>query len=473
VTWRWLLLAMLAGVCACAGRHALPTVPRPAIVARSDPRPELPASRLLVPLEADIATYEPAIAEVLRRNLRLAQRSWLRVTPAGAEPSVEMRYEAQLGTPSLRVDGKSVRVEVPLTYWGEVRARANTRLGSMWLSKGTPWGDATNPGRITLAISVKPDVDAQWQLRTTTRLVKVTLVAPAFDQVCTDTIIRFCVSRDQAVKHVHGLIEREVQARAPAFLAALDRHVEERADLRSAIEMGYRALSTPAGPEQLWLAIERMALGSLHGKERLARLDLEIVFRPSWGGPAPGKRPALPARKSVGKKPSALAFDVALPYAELSRVLSEGLRGLAGESWRLVKVEALGATATGSSLVLALHVVTGDRWHVVYAAGTPTPMGDALGLGDVKLSSASKELADALDIDEAALTTAIGKYGRVPLAALAQRHVTDLQKRLALLTLAFGAVALELESSRYEGVWFSEHGLDVRVLTGVRAQVLH
>jgi hypothetical protein len=434
VTWRWLLLATLACVVACAGRRVLPTVPRPAIVARRDPRPELPVSRLLVPLEADIATYEPALTEALRRHLKLAQRSWLRVTPPGVEPSVEMRYEAQLGTPSLRVEGKSVRVEVPLTYWGEVRARANTRFGSMWLSKGTPWGDATNPGRITLAITVKPDVDEQWRLRTTTKLVKITLVV---------------------------------------FLAALDKQVEDQADLRSAVEMGFRALSTAAGPEQLRLAIERMGMGPLHGKERLARLDLEIVFRPSWGEPAPGKRPPLPARKAVARKPSTLAFDVELPFAELSRVLSESLRGLAGESWRLVKVEALGKTSSGSNLVLALHVVTGDRWHVVYAAGTPVPMGDALGLGDVKLSSASRELAAALDIDESALTTAIGKYGRVPLAALAQRHVTDLQKRLALLTLAFAAVALQLESSRYEGVWFSEHGLDVRVLTGVRAEVLH
>jgi hypothetical protein len=470
---RWLLLAMLACAGACAGRRVLPTVPRPAIVERHDPRPELPASRLVLPLESDIGAYEPMLAEVLRDHLKLAQRSWLRVTPPGVEPTLEVRYEAQLGAPLLRVEGKTVRVEVPLTYWGEVRARPNAHAGAMWLSKGTPWGDALNPGHITLAISVKPEVDEQWRLRTTTKLLKVTLAAPPFEQVCTDTIIRACVSRDQAVKHVHGLLERELRGRSPALLAALDTQVEERADLRAAIEMGFRALSMPAGPEQLWLAIERMGLGPLHGSEHLARLDLELVFRPWWGGDAPGKRTGLPPRKALGKKPSALVFDVELPFAELSQQLSQSLRGLAGESWRLVKVEALGATATGSKLVLALHILTGERWHVVYAACTPAPLGDMLGLGDVKLSSASQALAEALDIDEDELTVAIGKYGRVPLRQLAQRHVTDVQKRLALLTLAFGAVALQLEATRYESVWFSERGLDVRVTTEIRAEVLH
>lgn len=453
------------------GPKPLPQVPKPAITERVDARAELPVSRLHLPLQTDLASYEPLLAEVLREHLTLRQKNWTRVTGPGVEPAVETLMEGRVEAPTLRVEGGAVRIDVTVSYWGEVRAQAKTRFGSMWLSRGTVWGTETNPGRIRLRLFVKPEVDAQFRLRTTTQLASVKLEAPTFDQVCTDTIIRVCISHERAVKYVHGQLDREIKKRARPLLAALDKEVTKRVDLRGALTIAHRALSTPAAPGHLWLGVERLGLGPLRGEGRVARLELELVFRPHWHAEPAAKPKSLPPKAPLTQAPNALTFDLILPFRELTKTLAQAAPSMRGERYRLMRIEALGASG-GAGLALALELDTKRGTHAIYVAAEPRVEGDALVFADARLSTDSQKLLDALDIDGDAFTAQFEQHAKVPLDTHARRQASDLQKRLALITLTFDAVALELEEPRYSDVWFAKEALAVRVSSGAKTSII-
>jgi hypothetical protein len=450
--------------------NVLPSVPRPAIVTREDKPEPLPQSRLMVPLETDLSSYEPLLAEVLREHLVLYQDSWTKVSQPKANPEVETRMEARLDAPTLRIEGQSVHVEVPIRYWGELRSKARTPFGSLWLTRGTHWGNARNPGKITLAVSVKPEIDKAWRLRTKSKLDSLTLTAPRFETLCTTTGVRICLARAQAEKLVHTVLEGELRRRIALMLSALDQRIQQRIDLRTAVEMGFRALSTPAGKEQLWLAIDGMGMTALHGQNQMAQLDLELLFRPSWQDRR-GRRPTLPARGNPSKRENNIDFDLELHFAELSTALTQASAGTKLGAFDVTRFEALGP-GNADGLILALTASNAQATHTVYLNAQPRADQGWLRFEQLTLSKPSLALLSELDIDAQPLLAELEKRAQLPLLPLAQRRLGDLQNRLALLTLAFGAVSLELTEPTFGAVGFARDALSLRVSSRVRAQVV-
>jgi hypothetical protein len=450
---------------------SLPPVPRPVVSERVDAAKPLPPSRLLVPLETDVSSYEPTLGEVLRESIVLYQEDWTRVSAPKDNLEVDTLIEARVGDPELRMDDNTALVQIPLTYWGKVRASARTRFGRIWLTKGVNWGTEKNPARVTLGISVKPAIDEYFRLRTKSKLAKLVLKAPKFARLCTSGRIRICLSQANTEKLVHGLVERRIRESATTFLGTLDRRVQQEADLRSALEVAVRVLGQPAGDDRLSLSIDRMALSPLSGSGRRARLDLELLFQPRFGSAQSQYRP-VPKRTPLSKQPGFLAFDTEVSFRELSMLLGQSATGLASSGLTVSAVEVLGAAQESEGVVVLLTAVLNERTHLLYLLARPTADQGYLRFEGTRPTEPTASLLKALDIDAAALVSAFEAQSRVPLRPFADRKVASLQNRLALLTLAFAAVSLEFVAPEFGAVSYAKTGLRVRVQGEGRAQLV-
>ena len=449
----------------------LPTVPRPAIIERLEIPKPLPASHLLVPLEADLSSYESALGEVLRENITLSQDDW---TPASAPRDVlevETLIQAQLGDPELRMQDSTVLVQIPLTYWGKLRARARTRFGSMWVTRGTSWGTEKNPGRIVLGIQVKPAIDEYFRLRTRSKLGSVKLKAPKFAKLCAGGAVRVCLSGGQAEKLVHALIERRIRVSSVTFLANLDQRMSQEADLRSAIETAVRVFAQPAGDDRLALGIERLSLAPIQGSGRRVHLDLELQFQARFGSSKSQLRP-VPRRTALSKQPGFLAFDTELSFRELTVLLARAAPDISGGGVQVQRLEVLGASAESEGVVLSLSVVIAEHTYALYFVGRPIAEDGRLRFQNTRPTPATAQLLGALELDAATLVRRVEHEARVPLRPFADRKVASLQNRLALLTLAFAAVTLEFVAPEFGTVSYTPTGLSVRVQGEARASVV-
>jgi hypothetical protein len=472
----WAMLTMLMLTVACVKRElppepvVLPTVVRPAIVERLELLKPLPASRLVVPLEADVSRYESVLGDVLRENISLSQDDW---TPASAPKDpleVETLIEARLGDPELRMQDNTVLVQVPLTYWGKLRVRARTRFGRIWLTKGANWGTEKNPGRIMLAVQMKATIDEYFRLRTKSKLATLKLKAPRFAKLCTSGGLRVCLSGAQAEKLVHALIERRIRESSVSFLTNLDQRVTQEADLRGAIETAVRVFAQPAGDDRLALRIERLSLAPLQGSGRRVRLEMELQFQARFGSTKSQARP-VPRRTALSKQPGFLAFDTDVSFRELSVLLAHAMPDISGGGVQVDRLEVLGAAAESEGLVIFLSSVIGGHTYSLYLVGRPTTEQGYLRFENTRPTPSTAQLLGALELDAGALVRRVEDQARVPLRPFADRKEASLQNRLALLTLAFAAVSLEFVTPEFGAVSYFPTGLSVRVQGEGRASV--
>jgi hypothetical protein len=468
----WPLLFALACVkpAVPAQPVVLPSVPRPAIIERSEPQKPLPPCRLVVPLEADLGSYEAMLGEVLRESIVLSQDDWTLVSAPKDALEVETQIEARIGAPALRMQDNTAIVQIPVQYWGKLRAQARTRFGRIWLTKGTNWGSEKNPGRIMVGIAVKPLVDEYFRLRTKSKLVSIKLKAPKFAKLCTSGRVRVCLLGRTAEKLVHTQIERRIRESSPGFLASLDGRVQQEADLRGALETAARVLGQPAGNDRLALGIERLSLAPVRGSGRSVRLDVELTFRASFGSTKSQFRP-VPKRSSLSKQPGFLAFDTDVSFRELTALLGQIAPRLSDGALAVNHLEVLGAAEQGEGLVVALSSVIESHTFLLYLVARPTTDEGYLRFADTRATEKTAQLLAAFGLDAGALAERFEESARVPLRPFADRKVASLQNRLALLTLAFAAVTLEFVKPEFGKVSYRPAGLRVRVEGEGRASV--
>jgi hypothetical protein len=446
---------------------ALPSVPQPAVQARTDAAPPVPLSRLALPLELELAWLLPLVGQAVQKDLKLEQADWTRVTASGANPEVDTRMQAALGELGVSVGKGVVRIEVPVAYWGKVRARASTPFGSVWLTKGTEWGTREAPGQVILDVELRPRIDGAFELTTSSSLAGVRFQAPKGDKLCTTTLVRICISREDAAARVHAELEREIRKTAPKLLATVDARITERVDLRSFVGKALAGLAAPSGTEQLAVRVEELAVGPITGKGTRLRVNVELAFRVSSGGAAE-KPPKLPPKAELRGISSELSYDFGVSFAELSARWSEQLAGSAVADWSIARCEVLGPAATeaeGAALLVALSLERHAQTLRVFARVVVEPQAAALQLTSVRLSAESSAALAALEVPPEGVESLLKERAARPLDAYAARQLAQVEQKLGALTLGLSPVALRLGHAEYQALGVAGHGLRFRVRT--------
>lgn len=453
--------------CATRGPTALPTVPQPAVAARVDPVPPVALSRLALPLELELGWLLPLVNQAAQKELKLEQADWTRVTAEGANPEVETRMQAALGQLGVSVGKGVVRVEVPVAYWGKVRAHASTPFGSVWLSKGTDWGTREAPGQVILDAELRPRIDGAFELTTRTSLAGVRFQAPKGDKLCTTTLVRICVSREDAAARVHAELEREIRKAAPRLLETVDARIAERVDLRKFVAHALSELATPSGTESLALRVEELALGPITGKGTLLRMTVELAFRVSAGGSAEKtEKVPLPPKGELRGVSSDLSYDLVVPFADLSELWTQQLGGSTVAGWSVAGCEVLGVDEGGPALVVALRLERGEPAKQslrVFAHVAAEPRAATLQLTSVRLSPESSAALAALAIPPEQVEAVLQQRAAFPLAEPAARQLAQIGHRLSALTLGLTPVALTPGETRYQALGVARQGLLFRV----------
>lgn len=400
----------------------------------------------------DLSWLLPMLSEVVQKELRLAQSEWTRVTAENANPEVETRMQAEVGALRVVVREGSVRVELPVAYFGKVRARAKTPFGSVWLSKGTDWGTREAPGLVVLEIEVRPSISRNFALSTKSTLLGVRFSAPKGEKLCTTTFVRVCISRDEAASRVHAELEREIRKVSPMLLRVVDARIGEQGHaLHAFLTHAVSEMAEPLGAEQLRLSVDAFALGPVGGKDTRLRLDAELGFRASLFTPAP-KQSVVPPKGELRGGSNELSYDAVLTFLELGQAWTQKLGQAAVRNVSVVGCEVLGSAQDGAALVLSLSLSRDEQTLKVFAHAELEQQGSALRLSKLAFTSESRAALDAMGVDEAELATLVKKAATASLADAATVQLKRIEQKLGALTLALTPLELKLEGAHYEAV---------------------
>jgi hypothetical protein len=272
--------------------------------------------------------------------------------------------------------------------------------------------------------------------------------APAGEKLCTTTFVRICVSRDEAAERVHAELERVIRREAPALLSELDARIEKQVDLRAFVSQALAVLAAPSGADGLALPVEQLALGPIDGKQTRLRMNAELALRVVEGPVS--EPPKLPPKGELTKSPSELNYDVTLPFSELGERFSAQLAGKQLNGWSLARCEALGFARGGLNLVLSLKLQRGEQQLTVFADGALAQKNAELSLSQLTWSPASHSALVSMGLPAEDLTTMMRQAARLRLEEYAQDRLTQIERKLAVLTLALTPISLVLKDAHYE-----------------------
>jgi hypothetical protein len=435
---------------------------------RVDPPLEPVPSTLTLPLSADLTTFEPLVREAIEQQLALEQKDWTRVTDKGDSPEIETRMHARLEPPALAVHKGTLRIAVEIAYWGDVRGRAKTPFGWIWLTRSEDWGTKAAPGRIKLTVSIRPRIGEDLSFDTHSELEDVVFDAPPGEKLCTDTLIRVCISREEAAARVHKELGREIRSQAPALLRTLDARIEREVALRPFVSQALKVLASPDAHD-LSIRVRELALGPLGGKRSQLRMDAELGLVVELGAQR-AHDAAIPPVEAPRGRDNELVFDAKVGYAGLGEDLTRALGDIRAGELSLRRVAVPGAATSGGQLMLALTLQREQDALTVYATAEPQLAGDVLTLASVQIDEASRAALLSLALSPDTLASDIERRARVLIASYGAVQLTAIEQKLSVLTLVFVPVTLELVSTRFSDLRFTRGGLLVRVHGSARAR---
>jgi hypothetical protein len=424
------LTGVLFSASGCS-HQPLPAVSAPAIAEREDAVPAAPLSTLIIPLIVPL----PLLQQIVQERLQLpGEADWRTVTSEGQSPEIGIRYRAELSTPKITIDGRTVHITLPILYYGSFRARARTPFGSVWLTKNTSWGNRKRPGRIEITVTSELGIDADWQLRSRSSLNRVVLTAPDIDKLCAGKAFKVCVPVDVVKDRVHREIEQRVRALAEPQLRELDAQVAARVDLPALARDVWRRLQAGLSTDgdTLALAPERMSLGDPTVTGDAVIAELRVWGRPRWSVTAPPAAVPLPPPAETSEGVNDAHFTVMSRFSDLSQGLSGGLASLPenGDGYRVSTVKLVGPAAGAERFVLAVTLSDGDDSSTAYGESSLLLDGSSVGLSETVLSDASSPLLVAAGYTPADLVALLSRL-RCPLAPLLEAHLSGLRALLA------------------------------------------
>jgi hypothetical protein len=451
---------------ACAKITPPPVISKPKLSESSDARPALLPSHLTVSLESQLSAFAPLLKDVIAEKLAIDQDEWTDAAgPKGTD--IETRIHAAVTEePTLRMRDSTLTISIPISYYGDVRARAKTPLGTVWLTHGTPWGTKEEPGRIVLHVEVETDVRKGAKVFTDSKLTQVVFTAPKGESICTSGLVRICVTRAKAAEYVHAEIEKNIRKEAPRALAALDDTIAREANLSRVIDPALAALHTPqqtALGTWLSLAPKAAALTRFSGKDDVLALGAELWLEPTFSI----EKPEAPNEKVLIRdptsEPSALRLDLIIPFAQLSRAYTEAARRIRTGAAKVVEVTVLGLDADRKHLVLSIVLERDKRRVEIFALAEPISRDGALVLRETTPTQASQPGLLYMRARANELSQALAREAVVPLAPFLADHVSAIRARMATLLLPFGAFELTPEKQSFEEhVGFEKSALRVR-----------
>ncbi len=434
-------------------------------------------SHLTVTLESKLSDFAPLLKDVLEAKLELDQKEWVRADgPKGVE--IETRIHAGLGEePTLTMRERTLTVDIPIAYHGDVRARVKTPFGHVWLTRGTAWGTKAEPAKVMLRVNVEASVRNGARVFTKSALDHMTFTAPSMEKVCASGVLKICISRDDAAKYVHAEVEKVIRDEAAPALAALDETIAREANLSRIVDPALAALRTPQQTALgSWLALtpRAAALARWSGKEDTLSLGGELWMEPTFSLDRPAVANEAILLRDATDDPSVLRLDLLLTFEQLSRAYTEAAKRVRTRSVKVAAVRVLGADPDGKHLVIALVLERDKRRSEVYVRGEPVIRDGALALATVTATEPSLVGLAHARANEAELSAALTREMVVALSPLLADHVSAIRTRMAALLSAFGTLELTPERQSFGSqVAFEEKALRVRSEVSVSAQLVH
>jgi len=373
--------------------------------------PPRPDSRLGATLSISVDAVRALIDRELPRKL---EQDWQRVTRKGASPEVEARYVVRRDDIAVSIDGRKLRVELPVRYHADLRGRVRVPFVKKWLplSGDLDWGTGKHPQRVTVAATVELDVAPDYALRLDAKALPLVHGKPPGGKACVKAGISLCVSKKGLAPEVRKRIDGVVKPRLDRALSALKKQLRAAIDTRRQVRALWATAGCPwsltagvpvcdgesAAKHDLWLRFEpkRVGVGTprlvsaprdgkgkgkskAKGKQRV-ELDLSVngratVVAGAW--PALHVSP-LPAPQRGAKGGFDVAVHAEMPYSAIAAAATAELLqrpfpvGRMGEL-RVTRVAVDGRRGPDEQprLLLELHV-DGAAKGILYLWGRPS-----------------------------------------------------------------------------------------------------
>lgn len=390
-------LFFLVPTAACAHqRPPFPTLAAPAVVFYDNDSPALPTSAMAIPIAVPLAE----LTQLLRERMVIPDvPDWKQVSD---DPDVSIRYAAELLTPRIASEGQTLRLVLPVAYYGSFKARAKTPFGSMWLTKGSNWGDAERRGLIEVEVASQLDISSTWQLTTSTSLADLRFTAPPISKVCTSGAFKICVPADMVADRVHRELDARVREKAASGLGEVDAQVAQRVDLPRVAQRVWEGLhgaraGLPSG-ETIALMPEQLAVSYPTVQGDMLVAELRVWGRPTVADATPQAVPPLPPPSTTAWAGNDLNFLARVSLPTLNDAFTQHARS--GEplssGHKLDKLAVLGLMASRQDRwLMAATFVVDEQPFTVYLSGDLLPDGQALRFGNAQVHSESAALIAA------------------------------------------------------------------------------
>jgi Domain of unknown function (DUF4403) len=364
-------LVVASALAACA--HTL-NVPQPAMGGPGAPLPPLEASRLDVPLSADV-----------RETLRALDAQVPSVIDTGGQfrnlgaLPISVRYSVRRGPFRFEARDGVLHAESVLELSAEACPAAPLGLPIPFLSSGSgvcqalaSCGVGESPRRVVIATNTSLRFDPSWRL-----VAETVPEAPRVIDPCALTPLRIDVS---------GFIAGLVAEQVAQATAQLDRDITERGDLRPTGERLWAGLVAPIDlGEGFWMSLDPEAVyaGPLVLDPAVVRASVGISARPHVVAGAPTQSaprplpPLLPREANAGRDGFRVTFDAAVGFDEVTRLVAQEFRGrtmsLEGHN---VLVRDIHVSGSGAALLFLVDVRFEDgafagQSATVHLAGLP------------------------------------------------------------------------------------------------------
>jgi hypothetical protein len=193
----------------------------------------VPLSLLATSIEAQLPEHETQPRKLLTRP--------------NASPAIEASFEVWRDAVSVRFEGDTLHVEVPLRYAVKFDAKVKNPFGGKWLrvARDEAWGTESEPQHMMLRVATHVEITPQWELHLSTQVESPEHGDPPGGQLCTSGLFKLCITKDSFAPEVRRRLDAEIVPRIQSELEKLDRTIEEKVELRARAERMWNGLTQP------------------------------------------------------------------------------------------------------------------------------------------------------------------------------------------------------------------------------------
>jgi hypothetical protein len=250
-----------------------------------------------VPLQLLATSIEAQIPEHETQERKL-------LTRPKSSPAIEASFEVWRDAVSVRFEGDSLHVDVPLRYAVKFDAKVKNPFGGKWIkvAKDEDWGSESEPQRLTLRVTTRVEINPQWELHLQTQVENPEHGPAPGGELCTSGVFKLCITKDSFAPEVRRRIDAEIVPRVRRELEALDRKIEQTVDLHARAERTWNGLTQPRslGVHDQYSVImpQRAALQLQPGDAELV-VDAAVHGTVTYFQGAPAAREAPPLADKV------------------------------------------------------------------------------------------------------------------------------------------------------------------------------